>query len=330
MMSNDQLSVIFHIGMPRAGSTSLQLNLFNRESLFIQYGEPNAPKQPWHQGGLGIPIAPDGDEGIDIVREGMIKAHKKAPGKSFVISDESFLSVNTRLSDQELFARRIKSLGFSSKVLIVIRRQEDIAVSRYRQLQTIKAWSVLGFPFLKSLPVPELFKERVGEIGYPKSLLKMPSFSEWLDMGLSGVYANWFSNLFYDRVYEAYARILGSENVVVVPYEMYKNDIDTFSRGLSDLVGVSYEDVIGSLSGRKWNQSSDRKWERVFTPAKRNGLGVANSFSLFFDKLIGRGGFVPDLGDEQKQIVEEIFGGSNKRMESLSSLNLREFGYAVR
>lgn len=328
MMSHEQLSVTFHIGMPRAGSTSLQLNLFSQDSLFVQYGDPNAPKQPWHKGGLGIPIPPEGESGIESVREEMIEASKSAAGKIFAISDESFLSVNTRLSDQEIFAKRIKSLGFDSKVVIITRKQEDIILSRYRQLQTVKAWSVLGFPYLPTLPVPKGIGKNASSVGFSKYFLRMPSFSEWFDMAMAGIYANWFSNLFYDRVYEAYSSVLGIDKVLVLPYEKYKYDLQGFSGDLSSFLGMREKYVYDSLNKKMWNRSDDRKWERVFSPAKKNGLGVLNSIRLAFDGLMGKGGLKPDLKPRQKEVIKSVFGPSNRRLERLSSANILEHGYA--
>jgi len=323
------MTVYFHIGMPRAGSTSLQLNLFSRPDLFVQYGEPNAPRQPWHKAGLGVPYVEEPSSGLSVVKDEMIQCVRQQPDRTFVVSDESFLSVNTRLSDQELFAQRLHSLGFNTKVLLIVRRQEDIIISRYRQLQTLKAWSALGFPFLKVMPVHPACGDLREVASYPRALWQMPSFSEWLEMGLAGIYGNWFSNLFYDRVYDYYSSSLGDSNVTVLTYENYRRDVHQFACDLAEHYSLPVETIKSSLTGKQWNRSADRKWERVLTPSRANGLGVVNTLRLYLHQLQGTGGLVPKLSHSQKGRIQRIFGESNKRLCESAGIDLGASGYTV-
>lgn len=49
-----------------------------------------------------------------------------------------------------------------------------------------------------------------------------------------------FSTLFYDRVFELYADLFGTDNVHVVPFELIKRDAGAFARAVCDAIGVPH------------------------------------------------------------------------------------------
>ena len=313
--------VIFHIGMPRAGSTTLQRGLFSDTTIFHGFGvdESREPNRPWRDYGLGTPTTTP-IQALDAFRMILQDRVEKSDGKRFVISDEEFLSRHTRLVDQEAFARRIAHIDEDPHVLIVIREQSAILISRYRQLKPWKAWATVGAGITQSVPKRD----------QPRQFGAMPRFDRWVAMGLASGPLTSFSNLDYDTIHRIYSAELGSDRVHVVLFEELKYDLPTFARRLGEAMNLDSHVISDRLAGKAYNVSGGRKsWNRVRSPfIDRSGrsLGWANVVRLLSHRRTG-GGFAPRFTDDMLETLKERYGQENRRLAERLQLPLDLYGY---
>ena len=122
---------------------------------------------------------------------------------------------------------------------------------------------------------------------------------------------------------------MGCENVKVIPYEKYKNNVEEFALELSDYYELPYNNIINCITKKTWNRSKDRMWERIRTPAKSGGLGLPNAMRLVGDRILGNGGLVPSLNRKQELNISQIFSDSNRNLAKSCSLDLERYGYSL-
>jgi len=307
--------------MPRAASTTLQRGLFSDATLFGGFGVGPARERlkPWREYGLGTPI-PVAREELDTFGTTLRAAEARSAGRPFVISDEGFLSSYTRLVDQEAFARRIAHVDPQARVLLVIREQTSLLVSRYRQLKAWKAWATVG----AGLP-PGLAKD-----DRPRQLHRMPRFDQWVSMGIESGPLTSFSNLQYDTIHHIYARELSPAQVHVAVFEELEQDLPAFARRLSGVLDVDPAIIVQRLTGKAYNVSTATKARRrVRSPfVSESRLGWSNALRLHSHRLSG-GGFTPHFSAAAVERSRARYGQENRRRAERLDLPLDRYGYLM-
>ena len=190
-------SVLFHVGLPRAASTFLQRRVFPAlDAAFLNvlvHPNPNAPSV-LHRGSTSF---------LNCAEEA--RAAIKEAGQDVVVSSDSFAlgATTERQFDFDERAKRLLEIWPSAKILIVLRRQDELCRSIY--VTTLK----------KAYPYP------------PARLL-----------GLEGGGAEDSRFLPYtildlNQIVATYESLFGAENVLTLPYELLKEEPSQFIEAIT-------------------------------------------------------------------------------------------------
>ncbi|OOY34300.1 sulfotransferase domain-containing protein [Solemya velum gill symbiont] len=322
-MSNSK-EILFHIGMPRTGTTTLQRNLFQNTDYFVgmPVHQDGKPDRFWRQAGLAI-CKPTSPPGIQCVKNKIktLEENAEAENKRIVISDEMFTSLGSPLYFQEIYANRIKAVASNSAVFLVIRNQQEIIKSRYRQHKVWRQWAAIGLPigYQYTDKKPSLFKL------IPKKVIR---FDRWLKYGIATQDHNWFSNLNYYQLYKSYCDILGSDKVFVLFFEDMVKNPEYFSKQLGDILSVDHNVVLKALKDKK-NTSKGNYLKRIRKSPVNNGLGIPNFIRLNYHQFIGKGGLDPSVDGELRELIQSTWGSDNKKLSRELGVDLEAKGYLL-
>ena len=204
---------LIHIGFPKAASTFLQ-------EWFVQH-----PELCFNPGGLA------GFHDIyQICR--YAAADEELKYKYFVTSSENIIFPRLRTGLNPVYGRGIDNLRNSyadpqrkvcqilkdifpgSRILIITRGFKSFILSGYSQY--LKSGGNLSFEYLLESP---------------------------------GKKNNSYLTIDYNYIYKLYADAFGEENLIILPYEMLRDDKQKFIHSIEDALGVSYfEDSIGRVN----------------------------------------------------------------------------------
>lgn len=307
----DKLSseVLIHIGFHKTGTTWLQNLFFHKHPQFFYpyYGKNYITTKLF--------VEPDSFEfSPEVTKQALENDITKAnsTGRILVISNERLCGrPNTGGRDKKELADRIKSVFPEAKVLIFIRNQFDMIVSTYGQY--VKAGGPCSI-------------ER-----YLNGFQKFPSFT--------------FSHFKYCRLIKYYYELFGKENVAIYLYEDFKCNKQNVLNNLCDFMGIDKMDVseIGNIvvnpSLSKTSLFFMRNLNKIFV---RYGLnpcpllpirGAKRVEKYLFkriDKLLP--GFLKNqslLNDKWRQFISEYYKESNRELEKMLGISLKEKGYFV-
>lgn len=195
--------MLIHVGLMKAGSTWLQNHLFNNEDSGFGLVSPKI----WYNRKITQPneLEFSPDECRAFFKEQIRAVEGK--GQCPVLSSERFAgSIHSGGYDTALIARRLKVLFPDAKILLVIREQESIA--------------------------PSVYKEYINEggLGTIRNYFEPPYFPPHLP-GFD------FGFLEYDRLIRCYHGLFGAENVLVLPLEMLKTDPGEYASRIVSFAG---------------------------------------------------------------------------------------------
>lgn len=218
---------VVHIGLPKTASTTLQNRLFARQNKFAYAGRINngyandSTKELIERITIQDSLDYDADGTAALLR--LLPEVLAAPGLPILVSSES-LSVDGR-TDRRLIAERLHRLFAPAKILIVLRGQPAMLQSMY--LNHLRG---SGQPLV--------------------------SFDRWLDDVYGGTRFNelYRIGLNYEPLVQAYDEIFGADNVVVLPFELIKDENSRFYTGLAELFGLSVAEVRSCFARNSDNQ----------------------------------------------------------------------------
>jgi len=325
--------LLLHIGYPKAASTSLQRSVFpNLESHGFEYlGQfpdergvalgDNAAKRLVNNIARHV-SSQAGSETIPLC-EILGDSPAQQPR---ILSHEGFVFLSIR---REVVGGRLLSLDpfaiaqalqsvvseFESKVLIVVRRQDELLLSLYAQSYT------------------QFFRRIDG----------LDTFSRFLDNLRPGaVYEHIFRALYYDEIVLEYQRLFGRDRVAVLPYELLVHDETEFLSRLALVVGidefrcpVSKDNVRRRGDGSKVSKSMNLyelgfRWLKANTP--KDGLiwNTLRPMRWAFAPLKKVRAIAPigfDLSADQRESILEQFAESNRALSGDLDLELGRYGY---
>jgi Sulfotransferase family len=311
------VSPLVHVGYPKTGTTWLQLHVLrSRELGFKMCGD--RPKVTRHL------VAPhDLDFDPDRCRERFRPCFERAAvdGLVPVLSAERLCGdLEFGSSDSARLAERV-SLAFpAARVLLVIREQRDMLFSSY-----------------------QLFVRKGGELTLGTYLVRPRNW---------GPHA-WPCDLHhfeYDRLIAHYHDRFGSTNVLVLPFELFRDDAQEFVRRVIRFGGASA--APGAETRLPFAAIENPSWPAATLAIKRHLNHLVRerlnpSAPLRRDGYLGRAarrvlpaisGLVPDavqvrlevqMRAEVAEVVGSRYRSSNARTEALAGLCLREYGYDV-
>jgi len=306
--------VLFHLGMHKTATTSLQKDFFIRENCFFQ--NPNG-----RDFCLPIFVNKFSTEKINsydrfILDEFTKSAHKL---KYIPVISHERLSGYPISGGYDRFSiyNRIASLDLNAKILIVIREQKSWLYSAWRQMVNDGA-SISLQDFITEKPI------------FNNSRMPAPRF-EYLN---------------YDQEIDTLNSLFGKDNVLMFPLELIMSDFKLFIKKLTKLLNETININIETLSHKNEASTLSSLYLKllinrlVISYPKSNSRQFSNQilFSTFLYKLsnkIANGlpeiPFSKNIIKRHKKVISKevgnYFKNSNKNCEKKINFNLTKLGY---
>lgn len=314
-------NVLIHIGYHKTGTTWLQQEVFSKTSSVFEPLSLN--EKDGHSS-----LARDfiwGNDGYLLnpfdLNENSIYSHLKEIKTKKGNSDKIYVMTDERLSgsphssgfNSSVISKRIKNIFPKGKILIVIREQNSWLLSNYFQYLTAG-----GTHSLKKY----LNTKYDG---------KRPGFSP--------------NHVFYHYLIQDYQNKFGKENVLVLPYELFRSEKSIFLEKISEFINKkividnkAFENVRNKNSNYYLNYKLRFLNRFVRSTSVNNNSPFSNKFSRIIALSIKRGTallFPQKLDDlyrnKLKGIIEEWANGryieSNKITDKLIDGNLEKYNY---
>jgi hypothetical protein len=199
-----------------------------------------------------------------------------------------------------------------ARVLLIIREQESMLRSLYKLLVNF------GYPY------------RIATVLQNDLAVNVPAFD--------------LKYLFYDHIIEAYQQVFGEESVLVLPYEGFKSDPEGFLTIIRDFCEIDSdqrplkvdtdkrENTNRSLVSIEIKRLYNRYVARtklsmggVTTPEEIAGVGNIHPLvPAFFERWLER-----RFANQVQQMTRGVYVNSNARTESLTGLDLAQYGYQL-
>jgi hypothetical protein len=217
-------ATLLHVGMPKTGTTSLQMNLFIRHPEMHYLGKPlTVFSKPIARLTRGITYDPALDTPTELAAfeaEVVRPLIREARGP-IVISEEEFAtSTPTSTVSPDRIADRLAALFGDARILITVRSQAPAIRSLYRHMVR------MGFSDGDSL-------------------------EQWFEVNFDiAAHQSLFD---YETIYQRYASRFGAERVHVLPFEWLRDDPERFVRSVSALA-----DVDGDVGWAEWGTDTHR------------------------------------------------------------------------
>lgn len=332
-----------HIGFPKSASTSLQNFYF-------------AVHPDCYHLGLGYQSKGNRyiDDNVEMVSEIDVRLKKqflydadvsrarlephfaeaaKQNFKAVGLSNEFFsFALGNEVDTYEKAVRLRGLLGEDAVVVIVIREQFSMLKSLYLELIT-------G--------------------GYPGT------YRKYLEYTLLYQVRSWCLDFCYDKIFETYANLFGTDNVCMVPFELLRKDSSEFLGTISGKMGIDHsvtemrsvnqaKETLGFYEQlRRYNEKFPHEFGSLFFEPFNmnrmrsyfhNELGLAVPHDRLADDFV-RGSMMqaatkfsqisllPDISLSIPSAIDaeldKIYRPSNNRLQKLSGLDLSEYGYRL-
>jgi hypothetical protein len=306
-----QNQIVIHIGYPKAGSTSLQHNLFF-DNPRINYLSSNKPKEAgnefqnhpdtlyFYRHLFEKNIAYREDVSADIWNQHF--APVLSLEKVNVLSAEHFLKNAVPV---DVVARRLFAVIPNGKILIIIRNQIDLLRSYYDM-----------FPFAM----------------WDGSTKYLP-LQKWLEKIFEEQTRNLAGALFYPSVIDLYATLFGRQQVGVYLFEdLFRGGEATAGDDLAEFLGLEGEDTKERLARRGANVASQHFWSKM----ARRVLGdfhASDVLPLWMIRKLERIGsyMAPSrrtkIGQAQATQISSFYQESNAELAKALGRDLSALGY---
>ena len=239
----DSEDLVLHVGPPRTGTTTLQLDVFRGHDEIDLIGKPfDAPLKHGASAGSCEAMAALSDmlwreDGIAFCFDrarALLTAAADRPRRSGarvrVLSEEGF--GHNGAVDAHVIAKRLRRLFGRCRVLVTVREPVSAAVSYYRWAYT------------------RGFAEGSLDSWVRARLRRSSYFGRGQDFPLA--------NARYGALVELYQRLFGVERVMVLPLEMLRSDRAAYAGALSGFLGVDGDQIAALLDHPAKNASVGR------------------------------------------------------------------------
>lgn len=214
--------VVIHCGLARTGTSTLQQHVFpNLPGVsFLGLAAPT-PALDWAIRHLcqADTLYLEPERLARVLSEAIGAA---APDATVVLSYENFLLYKSK--DKGLIAERLKALFPAAEILIVLRRQENMVVSRYltNMRRSIKHRALIPF-------------------------------DDWWEVERREAYRSVFDDLRYAPIIDYYVRLFGRERVHVLLFEQLQEDATAYAQRLAEVLGADARQVGAQLLAHREN-----------------------------------------------------------------------------
>lgn len=307
------VKVLFHIGVGKTGTTSIQENIFNKHSKICCKGRPNHNNEEYNRFYFALTREEDNKKASRIIHDFISKAKEEADrnnAKIIVISDETLCGSPL----DSVVANRFAEAVPDATILITIRNQFTALPSYYSGHGRI----------LKDVPLP-----------YNGSAV---SFDNWFNYASDNFENSYFRPLGYYSLFKIYSQSFPSENIHILTFEDFINNKKKFASDLGALLDVDISKVEEKLSEKNQNPRSSgmrvayQHFRSNFlhnsslTSLIPGGAFLRKSFNNFLDS--GKPNKVI-LSEKQKAKIVDSFAVENAKLAKEKNLSLAELGYPI-
>lgn len=256
--------LVIHIGFAKTGTTFLQKQVFPRipHSHYLGLIDPtDAVATEWDKMAIAVCGASDAD--LDEMGSGIVSRMRAGPN---IMSNEGLL----RPYHVERGADRLRHItrGIDVKIVMTIRKQEDIIWSRFVHDR------IRTKHFFSAYSLEQAFKPG-GECAWPYCRRAGSLVScMCVKTGIKVIPVEFYD---YRRIFSIYAGVFGAANVNVIPLESF-SDIDLFCARLERAVGVEIDGTTrAAIANAPRENASDvpaeLKAEKAATLARLDIMG---------------------------------------------------------
>ncbi len=310
---------LIHIGMMKAGSTTLQENVFARHSQMHNIWKPTYAEILRQSINLE-----DHELQVEDI-QGFIKKARSAAheaDKVLVASNEQI----TGLPTLSLAARRVKEFFPDAKILFIIREQAAL-IRSYYLYQCRRLGGIPGVP-ARYADLPVTFEE----------------FTNWHlppDMNEAGHKTQKFFQLAWRLKYastiELYEKLFGKENVLVLPIEMTTQDPSLFAKRLGQFAEVDEKELQQLVVAPKKHESPNEqdlvyeRWRQKLPKIEFSKFIPFASQIRNAIKSYAKNHALPTvvITDEIRQQLYTLYAEQNSLIAKNYDLDLECYGYIM-
>ncbi len=321
--------IVLHIGLPKTATTFLQEMVFSKlnDVFFVGYPEvkkiENTPLfyiNELNKHTYNKPELPENE--LNKLKSDISEYINNLAEKNILISNETLCGQIISFQNSYKNARFLKEIFNSAKIVFTFRNQADWAESVYNQLMTKHNRYTINEEFL----------------GYRhgNSIHKMFRYNNGTFEENSQIYSfNWF------LITKNYMEIYGKENVLVLPYELLKNDLNDFLNKFYDFTEletyypeenknlnprttdkiIKYSPILSRYSS--YTQNLKNSWVKKFILKNDKGfkkfLLKHNLKELNISKEV--------FSDYQKEMIKNYYAESNKKLAEIIEVDLGQYNY---
>jgi Sulfotransferase domain len=306
--------IVFHLGYPKTGTTTLQTSFFPHHK-DIDYQGKLIPSHRYRDPEL-FNLIYSFQTASTLSWDGEIEIQRRIRGiasrstrKIVLFSSENFLHPET--ADIGLVAERFARAFPEAKFIITLREQADMLNSFYRNHGAFGQYLFV----MKELDLP----------------LRLPlEFGEWLEYQFRTPNKNVLGTLQYDRVVDKYIGLFGREKLLIDLFEQLKSSPAVYFGELCEFLGVdppaspwtapNIENI--GLSDDELRLAAQRIREPIDPKQDQSMLAVILPQKKEFPIETG-------LPEPWLSMVRERFRPGNRRLVEATRLPLADFGYVV-
>ncbi len=303
---------IFHVGVGKTATTTLQNAVFGRSPHIHCIGRPNHLTTDYVRVFQNLTAAEPHMVEWSFLEDFFQSAIEtsRAEGKILVLSDETLMG---SAPFQQLLAERLYRVCPTAKVVITIRAQPDIIVSYYQNHGRLMK-------------------------GVPRSIEGLlVEFDDWLEFALERPQDTFLRLLNYDRQCTCYEVVFGSENVHAICYEPLITAKQDFAAQWARLLKIDAAEMLQLLSDKKENTgvtsrrvTYDGLRDTTFGKIVSHMVPFRRYLGPLKDRFVSRGPAAEiDLRPEQRHAIAEMFAPENARLAERHGLDLAVLGYPM-
>lgn len=318
--------IFLHIGLPKTATTLLQELVFTKIKDIFYIGYPKVDEIQdtplFYVNELNKNIINKSTDQITEIKNEVINYLDEINKETILFSNETLCGQLAHFSNAKENAIFLKEVFNNSKVIFTIRNQYDWAESVYNQVMTKHNKYIINEEFLgyrHGYSINEFFKFKNNKFQNNSSIYRF----------------NWYS------MTKDYIEIFGKENVLVLPYELLKIDLNAFLESFYEFTKLEkyFPEEVKQVNKRI--DDNFIKYSPILSKYSQFIHSLSNSrmknFILKNDRSIKKFLIKNNLREldiskekfteQQKEIIKNYHEESNKKLSELINIDLGQYSY---